>query len=232
MTIDYISLGFALTTPDVAQILGRTEAEVHDLARAGLLPFLASGDGTSGPLRMWFHPDEVTRLEVSLRKSVQSGGGLAVDHRNRIRVQSVLRDYLAETPPVRSYDLAMLHNAPLVSKTRQRAEVVHVRPEAVAAFGSRRETAPVTISMVTAALEYFGALRVRGITAVDEPGKQRWGVWFRLPPGFAAGDDDEPEVIEGIAVGAYEPGDRIARRGMGPAVAAGTLRGLDDDAID
>lgn len=221
-----MGLGFVLTTPDVAEILNKTEAEVHDLVRAGMLPFLGKWDGSVGPMRMWFHPDEVSRVEVALRDSVREGGGLAVDHRNRLRVQAALRAYLEATPPQTSYDRAMLHNAPLWGKTRQRERVVHVRAEAVASFGSTLDAVPVTKSMVMGALEFFGAVRVRGVTALDEPGKQRWGVWFRLPPGFFP--ENEGEVVVGVLDGAYEDGERVTRHGAGPAHLVERLRGVDD----
>lgn len=229
MSIDYIGLGFALSTADAAEVLGRTEAQVHDMVRAGMLPSLAKPDVPGGPLRLWFHPDEVARVAVMLRESVQRGGGLATDHRNRLRVQAALRAYLASVPPESSYDLALLRNAPLLSKTRNRARVVNVRPEAVAAFGSTLDNVPVTISMMTAALEYFGAVRVRGVTALDEPGKQRWGVWFRLPAGFMQGDDGEAAVVDGMLGGAYEPGERVRRRQGGPPHLAEPLSGVDDE---
>jgi hypothetical protein len=236
MTINYTGLGFALSVSDAADILNRTEAQVHDMARAGMVPFLAKPDVPGGPLRLWFHPDEIARVEVALRESVQHGGGLATDHRNRLRVQAALRAYLTSVPPESSYDRALLHNAPLLSKTRQRARVVNVRPEAVAAFGSTLDNVPVTISMVTTALEYFGAVRVRGVTALDEPGKQRWGVWFRLPAGFMQGDDSEAAVIDGMLGGAYEPGERVRRRQGGPPHLAEPLSsqgaGADDEDED
>ena len=226
MTIDYFGLGFALTVPDVADMLNKPEPEIYDLVRAGMLPFLSKPDAPGGTPRMWFHPDEVSRLEVSLRKSVREGGGMAVDHRNRLRVQAALRAYLASVPPESSYDQAMVRNAPLLSKTRQHVRVVNIRAEAVAAFGSTLDNVPVTISMVASALEFFGAIRVRGVTALAEPGKQRWGVWFRLPPGFEAADGDA-EVVAGL-MGAREDGERVKRRGLGPAVLAEPLRGADD----
>jgi hypothetical protein len=229
MSIDYTGLGFALSVSDAADILNRTDAQVHDIVRAGMLPFLARPDVPGGPLRLWFHPDEVARVEVMLRESVQRGGGLATDHRNRLRVQAALRAYMASVPPESSYDLALLRNAPLLSKTRQRARVVNVRAEAVAAFGSTLDNVPVTVSMITGGLEFFGAIRVRGVTALDEPGKQRWGVWFRLPAGFMQGDDSDAAVVDGILGGAYEPGERVRRRQNGPAYLAEPVRGADDD---
>lgn len=227
MSVDYTGLGFVLATPDVAEILDKTEAEVHDLVRAGMLPFLGRWDGSAGPMRMWFHPDEISRVEVALRDSVREGGGLAVDHRNRLRAQAALRAYLEATPPQTSYDKAVLHNAPLWGKTRQREQVVHVRAEAVASFGSTLDRVPVTKSMIVAALEFFGAVRVRGVTALDEPGKQRWGVWFRLPPGFFP--ENEGEMVVGVLDGAHEDGERVTRRGAGPAHLVEPLRGVDDE---
>lgn len=226
MTVDHKALGFTLTTSDAAYVLGKTEHEVHDIARSGLLPFLVKRE-PGEPKRMWFHPDDVSGVEVRLRASAQQNG-LLVDDRNRLRVQAALRAYLKAMPPVASYDQALLDNAPLLGKSRQRAEVVHVRPEAVAAFGSTLDNVPVTVSMVTQALEFFGAIRVRGVTALAEPGKQRWGAWFRLPPGFAVDDDDEPEVVDGVVSGAFEQGDTITRRGMGAPHLAEPLQGLDD----
>lgn len=225
--VDYQALGFALTTSDVADMLEKTEAEVHDLTRAGVLPYLAQADTVMGTQRMWFHPDEVARVEVQLRSSV-AANSLATDHRNRLRVQAALRAYLAAVPAETRYDEAMLRNAPLVGRTRQRARMIHVRPEAVAAFGTTLDNVPVTISMTTAALEYVGAIRVRGVTALGEPGKQRWGIWFRLPPGFAPGETTEADVIEGTMSGAREEGERVRRRGMGPAVLADPLVPADD----
>ncbi|HZA71296.1 MAG TPA: hypothetical protein VE476_00125 [Propionibacteriaceae bacterium] len=230
MTIDYTGLGFVFATTDAADVLHRSEAEVHDMARAGMLPFLARPDVPGGPLRMWFHPDEVTRVEVMLRESVQRGGGLATDHRNRLRVQAALRAYLTSVTPLPSYDEAVLRNAPLLSRTRQRDRVVNVRPEAVSAHHNLTSTVPVTVSMIVGALEYFGAVRVRGVTALAEPGKQRWGIWFRLPAGFMSGDDNEAAVIDGILGGAYEPGERVRRRQGGPPHLAQPLSGMSDDA--
>lgn len=230
MTVDHQALGFVLTTPDVADILDKDEQVVHDLVRAGVLPCLMKRE-PGEPMRLWFHPDDVTGAEVRLRASVQANG-LLVDERNRLRVQAALRAYLKAMPPVASYDRALLNNAPLLGKTRQRDEVVHVRAEAVASFGSSLDNVPVTVSMATQTLEYLGAVRVRGVTALAEPGRQRWGAWFRLPPGFALGDDDEPEVVAGVVGGAFEPGDTVTRRGAGAAFLAEPLHGLDDDSID
>ncbi|HET9144094.1 hypothetical protein [Actinophytocola sp.] len=233
MTVDHQALGFALTTPDVADILDKNEQEVRDLVRAGVLPTLIKRE-PGEPMRMWFHPDDVSGVEVRMRNAAQANG-LLVDERNRLRVQAALRAYLNAVPPTASYDRALLDNAPLLGKTRQRAEVVHVRAEAVASFGSSLDNVPVTVSMATQALEFLGAVRVRGVTALAEPGRQRWGVWFRLPPGFAVGDDDEPEVVAGMVDGAFEPGDTVTRRGAGAPHVAGPLLGLDDlddDPID
>lgn len=227
MDVDYMGLGFMLTTPDVAGILEKTEAEVHDLVRAGMVAYLTKWDTPAGPARMWFHPDEISRVEVALRDSVRMGGGMAVDHRNRLRTQAALRAYLEAHSPQSSYDKAMLHNAPLWGRTRSRERVVHVRVEAVAAFGSTLDAVPVTRSMVTSALEFLGAVRVRGVTALDEPGKQRWGVWFRLPPGFFP--ENEGEVITSMVNGSSrEDGERVTRRGGGPAYLTTPLRGVDD----
>jgi len=229
MDVDYSALGFQLTTPDVAEILGKTEAEVRDLVRAGMLPFLARWDGPTGPVRLWFHPEEVAGLEVALRASVRQGGGLAVDHRNRLRTMAALRAYLEAHAPQASYDEAMLRNAPLWGRTRNGAQVVHVRADAVASFGSTLDAVPVTKSMVVAALEFVGAVRVRGVTALEEPGTQRWGVWFRLPPGVFP--EDEGETVAAVVNGgAREEGERVSRRGGGPAFLAEPLR--TDDPID
>jgi hypothetical protein len=225
--VDYQALGFALTTPDVADILNKNESEVHDLVRTGSLPCLVKADSPMGLLRMWFHPDDVSYIEVRLRET-SARTSLHTDHLNRLRVQAALRAYLAAVPPTEDYDDALLRNAPLFGSTRRRARRVHVRAEAVAAFGSTLDSVPVTTSMVRAALEYFGAIRVRGVTAAAEPGTQRWGTWFRLPEGFDLGEADENSVIRGVVAGGYEPGERVSRRREGAAYLAEPLKAAAD----
>lgn len=229
MTLTPTSFGFALDLAAAAEVLNATPSKVQDMAHSGLLTPLCVTDPLSPARGLWFHPDDVSRAEVAMRKST-----ISANHRNRLRVLAALRDYLASKPPERRYNVAMVNNAPLLSKTRQREEVVNVRAEAVAAFGTERDGVQLSVSMTTATLEFLGALRVRGITAVDEPGRQRWGVWFRLPPGFLPGLQaaDLAEVAQGFVSGALDEGDKVTRRGLGPAVVSGHLRGLDDSAAD
>ena len=226
--INYKALGFVLSSSDAAEVLGNSIGEVHDLVRSGELTALVSSPGPLAPLMFHFHPDEVSQTEVRLRK-LSNGSTLSTDVRNRVRVQKALRAYLEAVPASGDYDTALAGNAPLWGRTRNGTPVLHVRAEAVASFGTVADGIPVTMSMTRAALDYLGALRVRGITPVNEPGQQRWGVWFRLADGFAPGDDDESAVIRGIIFGAREPGERVTRRGMGPAYLADSL---DPDSED
>lgn len=217
--IDFKALGFVLDTAGAAQILGKSEAEVRDLVLVGELHGLTDGASPLSPLRFLFHPDEVRRVEVTLRE-LSNRSTLSVDRRNRLRVSKALRAYLTAVPATDDYDDALEKNAPLWGRTRNGTLVLHVRVEAVASFGSVADGIPVTQSMTRSALEYFGAIRVRGITPANTSSEQRWGVWWRLPEDFALGEDDDNSVIRGIVSGAREPDERMTRRGMGPAYLA------------
>lgn len=230
-TIDYRALGFVLDVPGAAKALGRSEAEIRDFVLAGELYALIGAPTPMAPIAFWFHPDEISRLEVTLRE-LSNRSSLAVDRRNRLRVRKALRAYLESVPATDDYDEALHQNAPVWGRTRNGTLMLHVRVEAVASFGSVADGMPLTQSMTRSALEYFGALRVRGLTPASTSSEQRWGVWWRLPDGFSLGEDNDDSVIKGIISGAREPGERISRRGAGPAFLAATLSTEDNGDVD
>lgn len=212
-------MGFTLTSSDVADILGKTQSEVHDLVRVNELPGLILGESTFAGACFLFHPDEVAKVEVRHRE-LSNRSTLASDTRNRLRVLGALRCYLESTPATDDYDEAITRGMPLWGTTRNGTPVLHVRAEAVASFGVAFDGAMVSTSMARSALDFFGAIRARGVTPAATPGQQRWGVWFRLAEGFAPGENDEASVIRGLISGAREPGERMTRRGMGAAYLA------------
>jgi hypothetical protein len=231
-TIDFKALGFVLDAAGAAEVLGKTVTEVRDLVLVGELHALIGAASPMAPLAFWFHPDEVARVEVTLRE-LSNRTTLATDRRNRLRVLKALRAYLASVPVTDDYDDAIQNNAPLLGRTRNDGLVIHVRVEAVASFGSVADGMPVTQSMTKAALEYVGALRVRGITPANTSHEQRWGVWWRLPDGFGPGQDSDDPTARGMVEGAREPGERVTRRGGGAAYLVDPLvpaaDGLADD---
>lgn len=219
--LDYRAMGFTLTSADVAQILGRSVPEVHDLVRVNELPALLIGETTFAEPRMLFHPDEVAMVEVRTRR-LSDGSSLATDSRNRLRVLAALRLYLESAPATDDYDDALATGRPLWGNTRNGTPMLHVRAESVASYGPMLDGVTMPVSMVNAALEHFGAIRQRGVTPASAPGKQRWGYWFRLGDGFAP-NSPEGEVIRGLATGAREDGERMTVRGGGKPHLAGTL---------
>jgi hypothetical protein len=227
-TIDFKGLGFVLDAAATAEVLGKTVTEVRDLVLVGELHALIGAASPMAPLAFWFHPDDVARVEVTLRE-LSSRSTLATDRRNRLRVLKALRTYLAMVPVTDDYDDAIQNNAPLWGRTRNNGMALHVRVEAVASFGSVADGMPVTQSMTRAALEYIGALRVRGLTPANTTHEQRWGVWWRLPDGFGPGEDTDDSTARGIVTGSREPDERVTRRGAGPAYLADPLVPAADD---
>lgn len=208
---DYGSLGFALTTGDVAEVLSLTLAETLDLVRAHQMTVLVVPSGGIGGLEFRYHPDEVSAF--AHRKVTEQ---LPADATVHALVQAALRRYLAEVSPVADYDDALHMNAPLLGATRT-GEALHVRVDGLLEHHRGHSTSgmPLTISGIENTLSHLGALRVRGVVpANDRGGKQRWATWWRIPLSLLHGDDESSTAAD-LVGGVREPGEEIRRRGAG-----------------
>lgn len=205
-TIDYAALGFRLTAVDAAVTLQMTVAEVNDLLRSGDLAFLTMREqGVMPQLTARMHADEVADFARRARHNL-----LTSDVSLSQRVQAALREYLREVPPAEDYDEALVRDTPLLASTK-RGDALHVRSASVAAFHNTRhpEQAVLTDSATMGTLARIGALRVRGvIPAADKGGKQRWGIWWRVPLSLLDGDNTSAAVAD-VVDGVREPGERM-----------------------
>lgn len=216
---DYRSLGFVLTAGDVAEVLECTTAQTLDLLRAGdISALITSTAGPMTPLMFLFHPDEARHAQVRRTHDL-----VTADETVRGLVQQVLRDYLADVPPVEDYDVALETNAPLWGSSRN-GRTLNVRTDAVLAYRRRTDgRVPVTTSGVEATLDRLGALRVRGLVPAATPGgKQRWGTWWRVPPSLLAGEDEDALAAD-LVYGVRDPDEEVRRRAGAHAVLAEPL---------
>lgn len=223
-TIDWTALGFTLTAADVATVLGIDTAAVNDLVRSSDLVHLSVRSSESMPRpKLLFHPDDVRDYGRRMRTSQ-----LSVSAALTGRVQPVLRAYLRDIPAVDDYDEALTLDAPLLAGTRSGADALHVRTQSVADWHVRAhpvEAGLVTASAVQTVLERLGALRVRGLTgAADRGGKQRWGVWWRVPLSLIDGENEGAASVD-AALGVRVNGEKVTKHGRGPAYLESPLGG-------
>jgi hypothetical protein len=215
-TIDWAALGFAFTAADVSATLGIDPAAVNDLVRSGDLACLVVRTSEAMPRpKLLFHPDDVRDFGRRMRSD-----RLSVSAALTARIQPLLREYLREVPAVEDYDEALALDAPLLAGTRSGADALHIRTQSVADFHARAHPAEegiVTASAVQTVLERLGALRVRGLTGVaDRGGKQRWGVWWRVPLSLIDGGNESAAAAD-AALGVRLGGEKVTKRGRGPA---------------
>ncbi|HYF72002.1 MAG TPA: hypothetical protein VD864_04225 [Nocardioides sp.] len=222
--LDYEALGFTLTPEEAARRMDTTPGQLRDLIRNNELHFLvvASGDPLR-PLTIRIHRDEPQAYLDRKQRELDT-----VDDRNRLRVTEALRRYLAEVPAVENYDDAVELGAPLLASTRE-GEAVHISPAALSDFCARTRKgseAVLTITSIEGALPALRALRKRGVIPADSRGgKQRWGVWWRIPSSLLPGGTDDQmvdDMLNGVA-----DGERLSRRGTGVPFLPGVL-GADE----
>ncbi len=201
-------MGFALTAGDVAEVLSCTTAQTLDLLRSGdISALITSSAGPMTPLMFLFHPDEARHARFRKVHDL-----VTADETVRGVVQQVIREYLAAMPPVDDYDVALATDSPLWGSSKN-GRTLNIRTHAVVAYRQRTDgRVPVTSSGVDAALERIGALRVRGLTPAATPGgKQRWGMWWRIPPSLLDGENEDTLATD-LLCGVREPDEEVRRR--------------------
>lgn len=184
---------YQLSIDDVAVLLGVSPGRVRDLVRAGLAPcLLLNTPGTTGE---WFDPSTLDRLRHTLK------GGGPMDERRSIEVSDAVRRYLAEFPPLASYDAALEQRTPVLARSRSDRVYAHVQTDVVAEF--TRQNCPELPNTwfahtVADGLRQLGATQVRGIRGLGD-GPQRWHVWWRLPLSmWSASPELESLLISGL----------------------------------
>lgn len=217
--VDYRTLGFTHTVRDAAIALDTTPDRVRDLMRLRALPYvtgpLLAEDGSVRD-KLLVHGDDIADF-IRRKRS-----GTPRPEATRERAINVLRQYLDENEPTGDYDLAVSLELPLLARGRNGSQMVHVHIPSLISWSKSLDAAHhlITSSAVEEALLGIGCIRKRGLIPVaDEAGKQRWGVWWRVPnsmlPKDASDDEKDAEVVAD-RFGTLVEGDRMTHRDGDP----------------
>lgn len=168
---DWKAATFCLDLDDAAGLLQTTPQRVVDLMLTGQIGFYMKADPerTDGlPVDCArFDPDDLADF---FRREHENFASIALP------VLTNLRNYLREVPRTREYDTAVSAGRPMQTRAG-----LHVRVDAVVSF-ARRSSPSAAAKMegsTEAAFKRLGLTRVRSLSPYG--GKQRWGIWYRLP---------------------------------------------------
>lgn len=203
---------FPLTLTDAVVLLGVSPAQLRGYVKGGLLPCLLHRRQHGGDAE-WFNGDDLAELRRLLDGKADAGR----EQRHIVDIVDGLHAYLAENPPLASYDEAVANRMPVLARSRHGRLHAHVQAAALADWvAAHRDDLPTASFELTAAkaLESLGAVRIRGISPLGG-GKQRWQYWFRLPLHVWSASPELSTLLDSLA-GAREDDEKITKRGGQP----------------